>query len=186
MVTWLKIDQIEEIARKASRRHPSMVMSFSDRFEAAYDGVVQAVSDGETELDKAATKAINKAVADYHHHYGIPRSTTSSKPHTGRQFHVYWSVRAEPWTFADDLIENMAVQQVMGQLSPCHQATLQAYAACGTIAGTAMAMGVQYKTASERIRVARNAARAAWFAPEAPAPLWHRSVGKAHDDSDAA
>lgn len=174
---WPSEREIEKAARVAAMVHPTQLLTLDERFEAARDGIIDALADGKTgDLRDLAKTGINKAVVARHHLYGIPRDTTSAKPHTGRGWQVYWHVTTGPTSFADDLVDNLAVRQVFEALPQRHQDTLNTYMSCGSIAGTASLLGIAYNTASERIITARNAAKKMWFEPDPAPPMWRRTM----------
>lgn len=175
---WPSADEIEDIARRVARAHQSRLMSYDARFEAAWDGIIQAIADGNEDLAMAARLAINKANMDFYHHYGLARDGgRKNDRHTGRNFHTYWHVTADPWTFADQLTEDMAIRQIWDALPQRHRDTLNVFMDSGwSTAGTASVMGITYANASYRICAARDAAKKMWFEPDIPPPHWHRAV----------
>lgn len=163
--------EIASIAKKAAWKHPSRLLSYADRYEAAHDGVVDAITAGDSNLNQAAAISINAAVVAYCRHYGIARSGG----HTGAKFAVYWKI-SDHGLFVDDLTDRIAVGQVMDAIHPAYQTTLRIYAETDcSIAGTARALGISHSAAKERVRQARDAARTLMFEPDHP-PLWHRKI----------
>lgn len=86
----------------------------------------------------------------------------------------YWDGRrALVAPFEDDVVERLAVQQVMAALRPIDRETLTTLAEHGSYEGAWTALGITHKGWEKRIAKARRNARALWFHPdEPPAGLW--------------
>jgi hypothetical protein len=160
---WPSEEEISKQARIAAAHHMTQRLSYGERVEAARDGILDALAKGEVlSLYHEAVAGINAAVAKFSQHYGLPRSGG----HTGSQYAAYWAHQPFEWSFADDLIDRIAVMQIMDAIpSPCAQ-VLRVRAQTGSLEGTATALGIGYKNASYRISVARSAARELWYAPD--------------------
>lgn len=162
----------ERIAGRAARDHPSVLPCHADRKDAALQAVTEAIlaapSPGEVpDLLRAASDAISRAVTAEKHHRGL----SARRPGEGApRFARFWFQPYLP--FEDDLVDSIAVGQVLAGIRPSWRRDLETLAEKGTYQAAAEALGTTVVTFTSRIAKARAAARELWFAPE-PAPgMW--------------
>ena len=162
---------LERIAGHAARDHPSSLLCHTDRQETALHLITEMLLTATqpptlAELHRAASDAISRAVNTERHHRGIAASGG-----TAPRFARYWNTPgAGRWE--DDLVDAIAVRQVLAAIRPSWRRDLEILASEGTYEAAARELGTTMVTFRSRISKARAAVAELWFAPEAAPGMW--------------
>ena len=163
---WPSLERLEEICGWAARVHWTGLLSYQDRFEAAWDGITDAIMAGDEDLGFAALNGISRERGKMAHHHGLPVDRTAQ---TGARHAAYWhgSQRLrDPFEVADD---KMALHQIWPKLRPADRRALQSLADADLDYGVAAHLsGWAYETWLHKLSAARRYARELWFEPETP------------------
>lgn len=165
--------QVERAAAKAAATNSShSPLSWDDRYEAAWMGVVEALYGEVTRPDFAALVLAGlKAVSDENHAYRQAHGMGGASKRDGQpsvSFSKYWSTRGSDWDFTDEIAERLSLPVVLGLLTPKQYEAIAALAAHGTQERAAQALGVPALTLHAQVKDARRRIIKAWFAPETP------------------
>lgn len=147
--------------------------SSDDRYQAAWDAVVMALVEAEQppsrrDLSVAASNAVEKQWHNYRHHHGINSRGAVAPRHC-----MYWLDLGRPTSSPEPaIVEREALARIWPALNDRDRAALTALATMGTYAAAAVAMGLDYRTFTERVRRARTRYLALWHEGETPSRLW--------------
>jgi hypothetical protein len=160
-------EQLERAARSCALAHPARsLLTFDQRYEAAFDGVVDALLESTLppawrELHAAGLSAISDAGdAQAHHRFGTQQGT-------GERFTIYWvGSRRTGIDFTEDITDRIAARQVWAALADRDRDILAALGDFGDNQAAAAFLGLSYEPFTVRLSEARRRAAALWFAPE--------------------
>ncbi|OHV42218.1 hypothetical protein BBK14_11395 [Parafrankia soli] len=144
-----------------------------DRYQAAWDAVVMTLAEADEppsrrDLSVAASNAVEAQWHDYRHHHGINSRGAAAPRHA-----VYWLDLGGPTPSPEHrIVEREALARIWPELNDRDRAALTALATMGTYAAAAAAMGLDYRTFTERVRRARTRYLALWHEGETPSRLW--------------
>lgn len=147
---------------------------FSERFEIAWDGVVDHLAGCEEppepfDLYKAAQRAIGRASERELRQHGVTRGSNGLQAMPS--FDAYWTPRAGAPADAA-VVDRLAVWQIWPMLRPLHQMAFLALAAHGDYAQAADAVGYPYNSFTTLISQARAAFLELWHEGETPSRIW--------------
>jgi hypothetical protein len=162
-------EQLERAARSCALAHPARsLLSFDQRYEAAFDGAVDALLESTLppewrDLITAGIAAIGVvAHAQSHHRFG-----TNLSQGTGERFAAYWiGSRRTGTDFTEDITDRIAAHQVWDALTDRDREILGALGDFGDNEAAARFLGMRTGPFSARLSEARRRAAALWFAPE--------------------
>jgi hypothetical protein len=163
---------VDRIAGRAARQNPNVLLSHEDRCQAAADAVLEliltaAAAPEPALLHRAAFDAVSRALATERHHRGLSaRNRDEAAPRSAR----FWYQPTLP--FEDELVDQIAVRQVLAGIRPSWRRDLETLAEQGTYEAAARALGTTPVTFRSRISKARAAAAELWFAPESAPGMW--------------
>lgn len=175
---------LHHITRWAVNASLAKAMDYTDRYEAAWGGVVEHLCvstdpPSSLELIKAGELAIRQMVRGEYRHYGYAGrdgyTGAASAPHYQR----YWWATPTP-SPENGVVERAAVRQIMTRLTGRQRQALEALAAAEDYARAAELMGVTLGTFNVHISAARKAFLALWHEGEEPSRPWgtDRRVGR--------
>jgi hypothetical protein len=171
---WPALQVIEDLCAWAARVHWTQLLSYDSRWEAAWDGITEAITAGEENLAQAALFGINRARDQVARHHGLPVDRTGQ---TGARHAAYWRGTGRtlsPFEAADDTI---AVRQIWPLLRDRDRLVLTALAAADMNQGDAADIaGLTWRAFTDSLLAARQRARRIWFYPETPPRrVWGRA-----------
>jgi hypothetical protein len=159
----------ERIAGRAASEHPSDLLSREERRDAGFHAIVEALLSSPAQVPnllRVASDAISRAVTDEKHHRGL----SSREAGTAPRFARFWYQPHLP--FEDELIDALAVRQVLAGIRPSWRRDLEALAGHDSYAAAAQALATTPVTFRSRISKARAAAGELWFAPDMAPGMW--------------
>jgi hypothetical protein len=159
----------ERIAGRAASEHPSDLLNREERRDAGFHAIVEALLSSPAQapnLLRVASDAISRAVTDEKHHRGLSNRDAAGAPRFAR----FWYQPGLP--FEDELIDALAVRQVLAGIRPSWRRDLEALAEHDSYADAARALETTPVTFRSRISKARAAAGDLWFAPDAAPGMW--------------
>jgi hypothetical protein len=162
-----RLDDIRRYAlMAAASRYTPHTLPHPDRVDIAWGAIVEhlyAAADypSPTHLCHVGTVAISRATNREAHHAATSRAG-APMPHAAR----YWTRPAAPWW--EDLVERIALSQVLALVRPREREALIALAACGTRRAAAEALGLSDQGLQSRLARARQRIEAAWYEGETP------------------
>ncbi len=167
---WPSRERLEDLAGWAARTHWSRLLAYEDRWQAAWDGLTEAVIEGDPDLHGAALRGISGAVNRELSAHGLTRARGPAP-----RYAAYWHVRDAPPAF-EAVEETMTLAAVLAAMRPGDRAALRALAdADGELGAAAETYGLALGSYRVRVCIARQRARDLWFAPESPPRrLWKR------------
>lgn len=170
------IDAVAKLAVHTSFVHATDI---TDRYQAAWDGIVEALLCAERpptqrDLVHDAREAIRSAVRDTYRLYGYAALTGYSGAESAANFVRYWhTVTAGQAPHEERVVEQLAVAQIWPTLSARQQQALTYLAACdGDYAGAAQAMGVTSGTLAAHVSGGRARILRLWHQGEHPSRPW--------------
>lgn len=165
---------VHALARAACKADRSLSADMTTRYDTAWSAIAEhlhtaVIPPGRNELVRVGWQAIYADVRAMNRMYGVDSTGRSGEVASAPRFVAYWSVgQAEP---ADmDLIERIAVHQILATLPEHQRQAVVALALHDDYAVAAEALGLKYPTLTARLRLARKAFRELWFAPDTPPP----------------
>lgn len=173
----LDLDSLARMARHVAYTHPGRLLDVDECQDIAACALVEFLYAAESpptrrEMYQAASSAVGIANNRYLQFLGGNRNAArDGRPGEPRGYATYWRVNpVDSWE--DEVIEKIAVKQVLEALPARHQATLRTLAEHGNYVAAREAAGVGQKAWNSRIATARARARELWFSPEPAAPQW--------------
>lgn len=162
----------ERIAGRAARDHPSRLLDFTDRREAALGAVTEAILTAAEPpslpvLLRAASDAVSRQADAERRERGLSARDHAS---TAPRFARFWYQPSLP--FEDALVDHIAVRQVLAGIRPSWRRDLETLAETGSYEAAAEALGTTAVTFRSRISKARAAAAQLWFSPETAPGMW--------------
>lgn len=180
---------LEQMARAATNADRSAALDRHDRHDIAWSAIAEALWTAEApparrDLIAAGWKAIYRAVQQEYRHHGYAGRQGWSGPRSAPRFVAYWAPSAVT-SHEEQIVERLAIQQVLAPLTPKSLDAVRALAVHGDYRAAAQAIGLKQVTLRTRLGEARKRAIAAWFEGETPRRTRRvdRRVG-AYDQSD--
>lgn len=178
------LHDIDRLARTAAARATGgNVLDPGDRYTAAWDAVVDALSTAEAapgrrDVLRAAVRGVNDAGNRARSHRGIARAADGRDGGTA-EFCRYWALAHLTGSPEDWVVDRAALRQIWPQLSTRHQHVLYALAlADGDHRAAAASLGLRLGTYRAYLADARAAYRVWWHEHETPSAMWGRSGTK--------
>lgn len=165
---------IGQIAARAAARHWSRAADPADRYDAAWHGIAEALSQAAAapsrdDLFRAARAEISRLTDQHYRAHGLASHT----PQHTRAWQQYWWQHTRPQPSWDETVtERVALTQIWPRLSPVQQQALLALATHGDYRAAAAATGKSYTTYRVHLTAARRAFRALWHEHETPSGMW--------------
>jgi hypothetical protein len=131
------LQEIHTLARTAALANKWLVSDFTIRYEAAWDGIIDALLQAEArpeahDLARAGKGAVSRGLLkDFCHTYGVADRDLCAGVGSAPRFAAYW---LDPGceSAQDQLTERIALRQVLAALGERHAEVLTALAAGGT------------------------------------------------------
>jgi len=167
------LPEIHALARSAALSNRWLVSDFTVRFEAAWDGIVDALLTATErpathDLAAAGKGAVSRTLLkDFCREHGVANRDLSAGSGSAPRFAAYWFERHAEG-FDDRIVDRIALAQVMAAIGPRHAGFLTALAAAPDTRSAAEALGIPRSSLSVYVSEARNAFEALWHAPEPP------------------
>lgn len=140
-----------------------------DARDVAWEGVAIAIAKNPATTWSEAISAGQAMLAaefnDGLHHHGIVKSPGGGY-HQTPAFDIYWL--SAPPERPDRGDTHRALRQILDTLDPCHREALMARAVSPTDKEAGILLGLSQAAMSKRIRAARAAFWAQWYAPDSP------------------
>jgi hypothetical protein len=168
---WPPRDELEAVAAWAARNHFTQLLSYEDRWEAAWDGVTEAVLQGDDDLPRAALAGISRARNAVSRDHGIPAPDGK----TGGRHAAYWLGSSRLYDPLEAVDDRIALQQIWPQLRDRDRRVLTAVTRTSVPEDAAALAGLGWSSYTHSLVAARRHARELWFAPfPAPRRIWGR------------
>lgn len=173
------VDDVAGIARYTARAARGAVVDDEELRDIAGVACVELLCAAEeppalSELYRVAHRAVGAANRQEMSFAGLDRDAAGKAERvTPPRWAAYWrGARALEAPWEEQLVDEIAVRQVMAALPARHQVVLRALATEGSYAGAMAMLGIPETTWRMRIGRARAEARALWHAPEPPSKHW--------------
>lgn len=172
---------MERLARAAVARAHSRFMDYTDRYDAAWHAIAEALYTAEQRpasqaLLIAGMAAVNRVGREHERAHGYD----GRNPEAGLEAAVgwlrYWELARRPDASAEErIVDRLALWQIWQTLSPSHREVLHALAVHGDAETAAMAIGKKRGTFDPLLARARREFFTFWHEGETPSRLWGRS-----------
>lgn len=161
---------LDRAAGIAANLHRSSFLSFDDRYETAWMAIAEHLYANavlpDRNLVQVGNAAISQARNDEMRHGGVTRSGE-----TAPRAQNYWRAVAGEESFAERVIERVALRQALATLTPQEYEALVALAALGDQLSAAAYIGISRAQFQRRLKAARFKINVVWVAPETPRDL---------------
>lgn len=163
---------LEQLTRGALVSDRTMALGYDERREVAYSAIAEylcaAVSaPSRSELIQAGWKAIARTVKDGYRSRGYPDGAFGADGPTMPRFGIYWGTRIVH-SHEPRIVENVAVGQVLAELTPALNDAITALAIAEDYTKAAALLGISNSAFKVRISVARKQLLALWHDWETP------------------
>lgn len=173
-------ENVQHMAWRVARGHPTSVFSARERADVAYYAIVILLYESDTEPTRhqafnAGMNQLTETVRRELKHHGY--STKTSRPLA--PFAACWTGTRQPHDEMEEgIIERIAVHQVLRALPWYERRAIEALAEHGHYAPAADSLGVTYNSIRVYLRDGRRKAIALWVAPDPPPRRrWGRDSG---------
>lgn len=169
---------IQRLAGHATKTAFGQSTSRTDRFQAAWDGIVEALYEAERwpsgdKLISAGRQAIALSSQAEQHHHGVRHDRTHEGAGSMPNFQRYWCLMTKPYPSPEaHAVERVSVPQILARLYPCERKALAALAAHGTQEAAAHALGMKLASYRATLGHARRRFFALWHEGEEPSRIW--------------
>jgi hypothetical protein len=176
---------IQQAAGKAARYTYLDSVSYADRYDEAWSGIVELLytstrPPSDWELLRAGQRALSDMVRQWTRHRGY--DDRAEMPSRRPSFERFWCSPAVS-SPEDGIVERVALHQILPLLQPRSRQALFALAAAGQPEVAAEHMGLDKKIFLNQVGAARRQFRRWWHEGEVPSEMWRR--GYRSDDSEA-
>lgn len=172
-------NDLARFARVALSKHiPSRGFGWDDRYEAALFGAVERLYASQDppeprELLFGAMDALDRMTRDDRKTRGFANRDSYAGPYSAPAFTKYW-INPGPPSPEAEVINHVALAQIMSRLSPHQRRALEALATYEDYGRAAKAMGVPYDNFTTYVTQARKTFFTLWHEGEKPAGMWRR------------
>jgi hypothetical protein len=172
---------LERLANGAVGAAYTRAMDYSDRYDAAWFAIVEALYMAEERpepwrLKRAGSRAVNRLAQDHGHTWGYDRANADAGYEAMPRFLKYWELdrraRSSP---EGSIVDRVALWQIWPELSGTHRAVLLAMAAHRDQEAAAAGLGKSYATVGSHLKNARREFLALWHEGETPSRLWGKA-----------
>lgn len=174
------IESLIRISKYAARTKTALIIDRDEAVDIAACAIIERLysdpTPTDTDLFQAARSALTAANQRERSYAGLDNNAEKKNRRELDQpprFVTYWRshyMLVSP--FEEEIVDRIAVRQVMVELSCRNQETLRVLAEYGTYEAARAALGISKTAWNSRIERARMSARVLWYAPEEPAPQW--------------
>ncbi|MEU4570797.1 hypothetical protein [Micromonospora sp. NPDC023956] len=170
--------QVEHLARAAVNMAGQYASDYLDRLDAAHGGIVIALYEAphwptRYTLMDAGARAVHDLVRQTLHLRGYRDQSGYSGAGSSPRFAAFWTgmpmVTPSP---ENRIVERVAVEQVLPQLTPREKQAITALAATGDYQAGADLLGMGYDQFCNTVNRARRRAFALWHEHETPLGRW--------------
>jgi hypothetical protein len=171
------LTRLDRLARVAARIPAGTCWSATDRYQAAWNAIVDLLCTGTppprpSHLIQAGREGILRyANTERHHHGVVARAAWAGDATTPAFVRYWWEQRGRTDDHAPAIIDRLALARIWPALRDTDRAALLALAAHGTAQAAADALGLQRHTYYLRLRKARQAALTLWHEGQTPPRL---------------
>lgn len=169
---------IERLAGYATKTAFGWSTSVEDRYQAAWDGIVEHLYEAEhwpsgDKLVSAGRRAIALSSQAEQHHHGVRHDRTHEGPGSMPHFQRYWCLMRKPYPSPEvHAVERVTVPQILARLYPGERKALAALAAHGTQEAAARALGMKLPSYRATLGRARRRFLDLWHEGEKPSRIW--------------
>jgi len=172
------LHDVRRIAGYAAKTAFGWSTSLEDRFQAAWDGVVEHLYEVDhwpsvDKLASAGRRSVARAAQAEQHHHGVRADRTHDGAGSMPAFQRFWCLTNKPYPSPDTyVVEQTALSQILRRLSPRQRQVLAALAAHGTHATAAAAIGMDPGNYGVTLSAARRRFLSLWHEGEEPSRIW--------------
>jgi hypothetical protein len=165
---------VYQLTRAAVLADRSGAMPYRDRWDTAWSAVVTALYEADEPPQRSALirqgwYAIYAEVRDGRRHAGYRDREFDAGHASAPGFVQFWT---NPHSdFCDELVDGMAVTQIVATLKPHLADAVTALAVCDDYAAAAAALGLRYSTLTVRLSEARRTFLRLWHEGERPSAV---------------
>lgn len=172
------LTDIQRLAGYAAKTAFGWSTSSADRFQAAWDGVVEALYEAEhwpsgDKLASAGRRAVAVHSQAEQHHHGVRHDRTHEGAGSMPNFQRYWCLMNKPYPSPEGhAVERVSVPQILARLYPCERKALAALAAHDSQEAAAEALGMKLESYRATLSAARRRFLTLWHEGEKPSRIW--------------